>query len=137
MMVSIKQIQMMMEQALTEQVPVTSSVLDFETFRAKLGLWADKFKPFIEGKEMWDIYQKLKEDSMSDVIVPKSKDTFRAFGVTDPKDLKVVFYLMDPYPRKYTGGEFQATGIAMDCRNSPDGKLQPSLINWYDALSKS
>jgi uracil DNA glycosylase len=24
----------------------------------------------------------------------------------------------------------------MDCSNSPDGKLQPSLVNWYDAITK-
>lgn len=42
-----------------------------------------------------------------------------------------------PYPRKYSNGAFQATGIAMSCDNSPDGKIQPSLVNWYDAISKS
>lgn len=111
--------------------------LDYETFKDKLGAWAPKFKPFIESKKMWDIYQKVKNDSASDTIVPKSTDTFRAFKTVDPANLKVIFYLMDPYPRKYSNGEFQATGIAMDCSNSPDGKLQPSLVNWYDAISKS
>lgn len=114
-----------------------TNMLDFKTFEPKLGGWAEKFKPFIESEAMWNIYQKLKKDSMSDTIVPKSIDTFRAFRVTNPKSVKVIFYLMDPYPRKYSNGEFQATGIAMDCTNSPDGKLQPSLINWYDAISKS
>lgn len=112
------------------------NVLDFNTFKDKLGAWGPRFRPFIEGKEMWDIYQKIKKDSVSDTIVPKSSDTFRAFKMTDPKNVKVIFYLMDPYPRKYSNGAFQATGIAMDCSNSPDGKLQPSLVNWYDAISK-
>lgn len=110
--------------------------LDYETFKDKLGVWAPKFKPFIEGKEMWEIYQKIKEDSSKETIAPKSPDTFRAFKTIDPKNLKVIFYLMDPYPRKYSNGAFQATGIAMDCSNSPDGKIQPSLVNWYDAISK-
>lgn len=123
--------------------------LDFETFRPKLGNWANKFKPFIEGKEMWDIMQTIKKDAFDEkvdkegnkvyvkreTIVPKSSDTFRAFATTEPSELKVIFYLMDPYPRKYKDGTLQATGIAMDCSNSPDGKLQPSLINWYDAIS--
>ncbi len=110
--------------------------LDYESFKDKMGAWAPKFKPFIEGKEMWEIYQKLKADASKETIVPSSVDTFRAFKTIDPKNLKVIFYLMDPYPRKYSNGEFQATGIAMDCSNSPEGKLQPSLVNWYDAMSK-
>lgn len=110
--------------------------LDYDSFKDKMGAWTPKFKSFIEGKEMWDIYQKLKIDNSQGGIVPKSSDTFRAFKLTDPRHVKVIFYLMDPYPRKYSNGEFQATGIAMDCSNSPDGKLQPSLVNWYDAMSK-
>lgn len=108
--------------------------LEYEKFKDAFGEWAPKFKPFIEGKEMWDIYQTLKSDSMRETIVPKSSDTFRAFRTTKPADLKVVFYLMDPYPRKYKDGTFQATGIAMDCSNSPDKKIQPSLENWYGAI---
>lgn len=108
--------------------------LDFETFKPKMGDWADKFRPFIEGKEMWDIFQKLKADSSKETIVPKSSDTFRAFKTTPVNEVKVIFYLMDPYPRKYPNGDLQATGIAMDCSNSPDGKFQPSLIKWYEAL---
>lgn len=114
-----------------------SNTLDFSTFEPKLGKWAEKFRPFIESEKIWNIYQKLKRDSLSDTIVPKSMDTFRAFRITEPGSVKVIFYLMDPYPRKYSNGAFQATGVAMDCSNSPDGKLQPSLINWYDAISKS
>jgi uracil DNA glycosylase len=111
--------------------------LDYETFKSKLGDWGPHFKPFIEGKEMWEIYQSLKEDAKKEVIVPDSKDTFRAFSTTRKGDIKVVFYLMDPYPRKYKNGAFQATGIAMDCTNSPDGKIQPSLEKWYDAIDDS
>ena len=109
-------------------------LLDFKTFEPKLGKWAPRFKPFIESKEMWDILQKLKSEGK--VVVPKSSDTFRAFSTTDPDNLKVIFYLMDPYPRQYKDGTLQANGIAMDCSNSPDGKLQPSLIKWYDAIDK-
>jgi uracil-DNA glycosylase len=115
--------------------------LDFETFKPKLGLWANKFKPFIESKEMWDIMQTIKNDARypdgrrKEVIVPENKDTFRAFSTVNPGNIKVIFYLMDPYPRYYKDGKtMQATGIAMDCSNSPDGKLQPSLENWYDAM---
>lgn len=121
--------------------------LDFESFKPKLGAWADKFKPFIESKEMWDIMQRIKADAFEEKIVdgkvvvyrkteivPKSSDTFRAFATTRPEDIKVIFILMDPYPRKYKDGSLQATGVAMDCSNSPDGKLQPSLEFFYDAI---
>jgi uracil DNA glycosylase len=43
---------------------------------------------------------------------------------------------MDPYCRRYRDGKLQATGIPMDCSNSPDGKLQPSLTKFYDTMSK-
>ena len=119
------------------ELQTTSKKLDYSTFETKLGPWADKFRPFIEGEEMWDIYQKIKKDSMSDTICPDSSNTFRAFKTVQPVDLKVIFYLMDPYPRRYSNNLLQATGIAMDCSNTPDGKLQPSLINWYDTLSSS
>ena len=123
--------------------------LEFSTFEPKLGAWAQKFKPFIEGPEMWNIMKRIKEDAFEErtkpdgtkvfvkkeTIVPKSSDTFRAFSTVNPSELKVVFYLMDPYPRKYKDGTLQATGIAMDCSNSPDGKIQPSLDNFYDAIN--
>lgn len=111
-----------------------TKMLNFETFKPKLGDWADKFRPFIETEAMWNIMQRIKQDSLTEVVVPKSSDTFRAFSTTKPEDLKVIFYLMDPYPRKYKEGGLQATGIAMDCTNTPDGKLQPSLDVFYDAL---
>lgn len=111
--------------------------MNFDKFQEPLGKWADKFKPFIEGKKMWEIYQKLKKDSETERVVPGYKDTFRAFKATNPNNLKVVFYLQDPYPRLYKDGTPQATGIAMDCRYTPNGeKLQPSLELWYDAIDR-
>lgn len=113
------------------------SRLEYESFREKFGGWAPKFKSFIEGKEMWDIMQKIKDDSSREVIVPRSSDTFRALATTSPSNLKVIFFLMDPFPRKYQKTNLlQATGIAMDCSNSPNGKLQPSLEIFYNAVSK-
>lgn len=108
--------------------------LDFNDFKDKLGAWADMFKPFIESEEMWNIYQKIKEDAKTERIVPSSDNTFRAFLTTNPKDLRVIFHLQDPYPKLYKNKTEQATGIAMDCSNSPDKKIQPSLEKWYDAI---
>ncbi len=108
--------------------------LIFEDFAPLLGEWADRFRPFIESQEMFDIYQTLKNEK--EVIVPSSDVTFRSFANTSPRNLKSVWFLMDPYPRRYKGGVNQATGIPMDCTNSPDGKLQPSLEIFYETMSK-
>jgi len=111
-------------------------MIKFEKVRDKFGLWADKLRPFIEGEQMWKIFQKIREDNILETIVPKSSDTFRAFLTTDPNNLSAVFYLMDPYPRRYKEGLYQATGIAMSCDNSPTGKLQPSLSLFYESIEK-
>lgn len=111
--------------------------LQYESFAGLFGLWADRFKPFIESKDMFDIYQKLKTDAKKEIIVPNSDAVFRSFATSNPSNLKVVWYLMDPYPRRYKNKANQATGIPMDCSNSPDGKLQPSLENFYDSMSSN
>lgn len=116
--------------------------LNYEEFAGKFGAWADRFKPFIESKEMYDIFQKLKEDAWTpegkrkELICPDSSNTFRAFATTVPDNIRTIWYLMDPYPRRYKGGIMQATGIAMDCSNSPDGKIQPSLEKFYASMGK-
>ncbi len=121
--------------------------LEFEDFRIRFGAWAEMFKPFIESKEMFDIFQKLKEDAWEmdaegnllrrkEIICPASGDTFRCFATSNPEHVKVVVYLLDPYPRMYKGKIMQATGIAMDCSNSPEGRLQPSLEKFYEAIEE-
>lgn len=111
--------------------------MKFETFKEPLGDWADKLRPYIESEEMWSMYQKIKSDAHDFGVVPKSSDTFRAFKSCKLSNLRVVFYLQDPYPRLYKDGTPQATGIAMDCRNTPDGKkIQPSLEYFYDAIDR-
>lgn len=122
--------------------------LDFNNFKDKFGNWAPKFKPFIEGEEMFKIFETIRKDAFEEkidvegnktfvkkeVIVPESKNTFRAFSTTNPIELKVIFYLMDPYPKRYGNKVPQATGIAMDCSNSPNGKMQPSLEIFYKSI---
>lgn len=109
----------------------------YDEFEGSLGDWAPHFRPFIEGEKMYDIYQRIKKDAERERILPTSDNTYRAFKTTRYGQVKVIFYLMDPYPRVYKGGIPQATGIAMDCSNSPDGKIQPSLEKWYDAIEDS
>lgn len=110
--------------------------LDWESFRDQFHeSWWEDMKPAIESEWMFDIYQKLKEDSKKDLILPYSQNVFRSFKITDKNKIKSVWYLMDPYPRRYKDGTPQATGIPMDCSNSPDGKLQPSLEIFYDGIA--
>lgn len=110
--------------------------LDWEDFREKLGPWAESLRPFVESEKMYDIFEKIKTDAKKEMIVPTSDNTFRAFSTSNPDNIKVIFYLMDPYPKRYKTKICQATGIAMDCSNSPDGALQPSLEIFYDGLDK-
>lgn len=111
--------------------------MDFNSFKDDFGAWANKFRPFIESEDMYNIYQRLKSDSLNgEIITPHSDSTFRAFKLTNPELIKVIFYVQDPYPKRYSKTTYQATGIGLDCSTTPDGKLQPSLIKFYDAMSK-
>lgn len=111
--------------------------LDFATFKPLLGEWARYFKPFIESKQAWDIYQRLKEDSKKGAkIFPTSNSTYRAFQMTPPDKLQVLLYGSDPYVGRYKDGKPQATGMALDCSNAPDGKCQPSLVAFWQGLAK-
>jgi uracil-DNA glycosylase len=109
--------------------------MNYKDFEPLFGEWANKFKPFIESEQMYNIYQKLKSDGEKEVIVPYPENVFRAFQMTSPRDVKSVWYMMDPYPRRYKNKVPQSTGIAMDCSNSPDDKIQPSLEKFYESMS--
>lgn len=111
-------------------------MLDYNDFAGKFGAWAELMRPFVEGDKMSKIYQRLKEDSKKELILPDSDNTFKVWGGSHPDNIKTIWYLMDPYPRRYKNKVPQATGIAMDCSNSPDGKMQPSLEIFYDAIDK-
>ena len=108
--------------------------LDVEKFRPLLGEWFDYLKPIFETKEMYNLYQEFKE--CKEHITPKSSDLFKFLEYCPKNDLKLIIIGQDPYPsRYYKSKEFQATGIAFDCSNSPDGKLQPSLEAFWNGLS--
>lgn len=109
--------------------------LESEDFRPLFGTWFEHMKPFIESEAMFDIYAKLKAER--DIILPDSSLTFRTFAATNYDSVKCVWILQDPYAKRYKGGKIdQATGIPMDCSNTPDGRLQPSLDIFYDALTR-
>jgi len=91
--------------------------------------WWKWMQGFVESKECWDIYQTLKKEK--DVIVPASKDTFKSFNCNFD-DIKLVVILSDPYPW-IKNGIIISDGIPMSCSNT--GILQPSLEQWYTAMS--
>lgn len=109
--------------------------MDYDDFKEDFGEWAKEFKPFIESKEFFDIYQKIKADAAKEIIVPASDDTFRAFRNTPRSSIKSIWYMMDPYAKRYKDKTNQATGIAMDCSHTPDGHLQPSLELFYEGIA--
>lgn len=107
--------------------------LDFNQFVPKLGTWANYMKSVFESEEMFNLYQEFKQ--CREVITPKSSVLFRAFELCPKDNLKLIIMGMDSYPSKYfKTGELQATGLAFDCSNSPNDKLQPSLYSFWDGL---
>lgn len=111
--------------------------LKWEVFEPKFGKWARYIKPFFEEGGFDPIYKELKKYSLDGrIITPRSENTFRFLQAVNPDFLKVIIIGMDSYPKRYRNGEFQATGIAFDCSNSPDGKLQPSLTAMLEGIEK-
>lgn len=108
------------------------SKLDFEKFEEKLGGWAGYLKPIFESQEMYDLYQDFK--TSRDKITPKSENLYRFLQLCSPENLKLIILGMDSYPGMYNTKEFQATGVAFDCSNAPNNKLQPSLTAFWDGI---
>lgn len=113
--------------------------MNYDKFAPVLGDWGPKLQPFIESKECDILYAKLKEDAKRGInIAPLSSNIYRAFKETPYKDLKVVFWLLDPYPKWIHGhsrkdkGYPIADGIAMSCAITE--KEQPSLELFYNAI---
>ena len=117
------------------ETAIEKKQMNYEDFEPLFGSWAGRFKPFIESEDMYNIYQRIKADAERERVFPKFENVFKVFQLTKFEDIKVVIYLGDPYPRVYKDGTPQATGIPMSCDNSADGKLQPSLENFYNAIS--
>ena len=73
----------MTETIYTQESQTTTKIdkLDFDSFAPKLGSWAPYFQKFIEGKEMWDIMQRIREDAWypdgrrKETIVPAPENT--------------------------------------------------------------
>jgi uracil-DNA glycosylase len=108
--------------------------MDYSLFQEPLGSWGDRMKDFILSPQCDEIYAYLKSRSgQGKVILPLWSDTFRAFAETPLEELKVVFFLQDPYPGQ-RGGVNVADGIALSCSHT--GEEQPSLSCFLDGISR-
>lgn len=107
-------------------------ILDFKLFKPYLKDWGDILKPWVESKQAFELYQKLKSEQ--EKILPSWKNTFNFLDVS-PEDLKVLIIGMDPYSGLYKNKTHQATGWAFDCRNSPNNDSQPSLVKFQEGIA--
>jgi uracil DNA glycosylase len=109
--------------------------LNLEDFKKKIGdKWFSYLEEFFSSEKAYEIYQTLKLQSKSEIITPDSKDTWKFLERIKPNSVKVIILAMDSYPGRYPNKVLHATGIPLDCSNSPDGKLQPSLIEFWNGI---
>lgn len=105
--------------------------LDWSKFSDKFHpSWHSQMKEIIESPEVYEIYQKLKEDGQKYKITPDSQNVFKAFEI-DMNKINVVLMGMSPYPQVILNMK-KASGLCFDC--SQYGKISPSLEKLYDAM---
>jgi uracil-DNA glycosylase len=111
---------------------IQKTKLDWNKFEPLFGSWATKIKPFFDNGGFDPIYKFLKfESARGKRIAPLSKDVFKAFIETDFNNLKLIIVGLSPYHTFYDGKPV-ADGLCMSC--SITKKLQPSLLNFYNAV---
>jgi uracil DNA glycosylase len=92
----------------------------------------EKMRPFIESEQCDKIYEYLKAESKrGKKIAPLSSLTWRCFKETPLDQIKAVIAGYCPY-HTFIKGVAVADGLALGC--SITGKLQPSLIKFYEGL---
>jgi uracil-DNA glycosylase len=111
-------------------------MLDLEKFEDLFSEgWWQKFKPWFETQDAFDMYQILKGRSGSGAkIFPQSNRTFRAFKLTDPKSITAIIVGLSPYHTIGKNGQPSADGLAFS--NSLTEEESPSLKLFYDAIEK-
>lgn len=104
--------------------------LEWENFEVLIDeSWHNDLRPFIESKECYEIYQKLKGLPKGEVI-PKSNLLWRPFKECKKDNLKVVFMGLSPYHTRYNNMDY-ADGLAFSTMLS---KTPPSLQLLHDAM---
>lgn len=112
------------------------SKLDISKFLPKVGeKWMKYLQPFFESEECYNIYQELKQVAKTEIVTPNSEQTWRFLLESDPENIKLIIILLDAYPGRYNKNLLHADGIPLSNEFSPDGKLQPSLTEFWNGLS--
>lgn len=106
-------------------------MLELNTFEKKLGDWWYKLEPFFKTKEAEEIYSYLKQRSKSGhKIYPYSDNTFRAFQLTNPKNINAIIIGMSPY-HTFNNKKPHADGLCFSSHEET-----PSLKLFKKAISK-
>lgn len=109
----------------------------FEVYEPLLGGWAKYLKDFIESEHFFKLTEEMKEMKEKGVVfTPNGYNIFKFLQKCPPSGIKLIIIGMDSYPGKYPNGNFHATGVAFDCSNSPNGKLQPSLQSFWEGIEE-
>lgn len=70
--------------------------LDISKFLPRVGeKWMKYLQPFFESKECYDIYQELKQVAKTEIITPKSEDTWKFLLESNPENVKMILLGMD------------------------------------------
>lgn len=107
----------------------------WEDFKDKFDeSWIPIIKPIFDAGIMDPVYTRLRRDrNRGKIIVPESKNTFKAFQLCERDKTKVVFIGLDPYPW-IKDGKYVADGLAFSCGNHLE--IQPSLDYIYKAIEE-
>lgn len=110
-----------------------------EKIQQSFGKWAKWFRPFIESKDMDELFSYIKNRAVTNKILPASDKVFRCFAETDPDELKCIICGIGPYHTTYEKKgsdkrEIIADGLALSCSNTYKEKgLQPSIQQIYES----
>lgn len=108
--------------------------MKIDLFKDKLGDWLPFWEPFILSKKMDNIYKQLKEKSLKNKMYPKNIDTYKAFKLCPPENLKVIIIGGDPYAKNFKNGLPHADGLLFGHEYS-DGAYHSTLKNFLDGIS--
>lgn len=97
--------------------------------------WWPKFKPWFETEYASDVYKTLQSRSKEGKkIFPESHNTFKAFRLTSPKNIRAIIVGLSPYHTLGANKMPNADGLAFSC--SLSNEEQPSLKLFVDAIQK-
>lgn len=91
--------------------------------------WDEILEDVFSSVEFSSFLTEIKEDYEKFILYPKFENIFRAFQLTDYKDVKVVILGQDPYHQKG-----QANGLAFAV--NPGVKTPPSLRNIFKEIER-